>query len=318
MPDDAIVMPHLRPDALVVAPPGEALSIALSAHSEVLVTSPPPGLAAWLGGLDGTRTSEDQLLAAPLPRPAAQSLLLQLQRAGVLLDAARGRVFRDAGRAHRDALAVAATSRNGRARDPQAPPTRIGVLGRGALPDTLGQAIAGCPGLTLADQAECELAVLVTDPFDPRTAERADVVASHGLPSVCLAASAVDAALSPVSVPGRSPCWRCWMLDVGHRRMGARARLDGAIWGLPGRSPAAPRLPAHHRALVAAVALEHVLRSLELLAPGAPATIPGIERLVDLRRLTVSVRPVAMHPACGCSSSAVANADCRTVQRASH
>jgi len=69
---------------------------------------------------------------------------------------------------------------------------------------------------------------------------------------------------------------------------------------------------------VAAVALEHVLRSLELLAPGAPATIPGIERLVDLRRLTVSVRPVAMHPACGCSSSAVANADCRTVQRASH
>ena len=115
-----------------------------------------------------------------------------------------------------------------------------------------------------------------------------------GLPQLLIEVSAFDVLLSPLTLPGRTACPRCWSLHTDAREP------DWREWLYRGRTPAPPQLPTHHRALVAAVAVDHTLAAAAVLRGAAQPGLAALERRVDLRSGAVASAPIRPHPACGC------------------
>jgi hypothetical protein len=109
-----------------------------------------------------------------------------------------------------------------------------------------------------------------------------------------MAISAFDALFSPLALPGQTACPRCWTLQTDIRQP------DWDDWLYAGRSPQPPHVPTHHRALITAMAVEHILTAAAVLRGAALPDVAARERRVDLRNGTVSSAPVAPYPACGC------------------
>lgn len=288
-------LPHLRGDTAVIARPRQPLLLAGSACHVVTVLSPPPGLTAWLHGLDGTQPLEAALLAAPLPTEAARYLLQELDRAGLLGDGNAGRSFADPAHYQRDALRLADRARDGAL--PVAPATHplpVALRGAAQWVRPLGTALSGCAShvaLVAADQAR--LVVDIDTAFaTPGVADRGALLADAA--KLRVAISAFDALFSPLSLPGQTACPRCWSLQTDVRQP------DWEDWLYAGRCPQPPHVPTHHRALITAVAVEHILTAAAVLRGAALPDAAARDRRIDLRAGTVSSAPVAAHPACGC------------------
>ncbi len=289
--------PCLRPDAVVIADAGAPVRIALSARHVVAIDSPPPGLSEWLVSLDGTVPLADASATAPLPPDEALELLGELDRAGLITDASTGLLFRSRESLQSDAVRVAAQARSGAIRRPapKAAPSRVWVTGCADWARPLSDAVARCGGATCAsDESRADLVVVIADAFDHRSRELASRAMAIGIPHVGVEISAVDAVFTPLTIPGRTACRRCWSLQVEEPADDLPARA------FAGRLPEPPRLPAHHRALVLALALEHTLCAGEVLSGGLPPDQGEQERYLDLRATAIQNRRVQPHPACGC------------------
>ena len=296
----APAMPCLRPDAAVL-PAGGALLIAMSARHVVQIIAPPGRLADWVRSLDGTIQRDDAVAAAPLPPQDAQYLLGELDRAGLLLDGARGLPFRGSAEQQRDALRVAAQTRDGAIRrtQPPAPPTRVRVCGSADWTRPLTAALAACSeDVRLVEGGSAELLVAIGAAFDPRREDAIGAAMASGMPSASIEVSAADAVFSPLTIPGRTACRRCWELTCDDRPE------DWAAWLIGGRTPDAPRLPAHHRALVVAMAVERVLLCVGVLRADLLPQRAAVDARLDLRTFTLTTSAVAPHPMCGCVQSA--------------
>lgn len=285
--------PQLRRDVAIIARPLQPLLLAGSGRHVLTVHSPPADLAAWLEGLDGTVSLEQALLVAPLPTESAHYLLVELTRAGLLSDGNAGRAFADSAHLQRDAL-----RQNERARDgalpgePGSSPVAAALAAPAEWTRLLGTALRACPEqITLVGSGQARLLVTVATPF--REPPAASAMAA-GLAQLLIEVSAFDVLLSPLTLPGRTACPRCWALRTDAREP------DWREWLYRGRTPAPPQLPTHHRALVTAVAVEHVLAAAAVLRRQAQPGLAALERRVDLRSGTVASAPIRPHPACGC------------------
>ncbi len=290
-------MPALRRDVAVIARPRQPLLIAASARHVVQVVAPPAGLAEWLAGLDGSHDVAQAVAAAPLPLRDAYFLLRELDRAGLLTDANHGHPFRSRATASRDGLRLAAQARDGAVRRsrPRPEATAVGISGDRNWVPVLEAALVGCPEqVRLSTSTDPALLVTIGTTFADGSASARSRAMAGAIPHLDVTVSAFDAVLSPLTVPGRTACYRCWTLRTD-RRSG-----DWAEWTFGGRTPEPPRPPAHHRALIVALAAEHTLAAVDVLrgrlAPGSAE----LERVLDLRTATVRARPVGPHPACGC------------------
>ena len=285
--------PRLRRDVTIIALPLQPLLLAGSGRHVLTVHAPPADLAGWLDGLDGTVSLEQALLAAPLPTEPAQYLLVELSRAGLLIDGNAGRAFAEAEHLQRDALRQAERARDGAL--PGAGDSRP-VAASLAAPTQwrrlLGPALRECrEQITLVGPGEARLLVTVATPLQEPPAASA---MAAGLPHLLIEVSAFDVLLSPLTLPGRTACPRCWSLHTDAREP------DWREWVYRGRAPAAPQMPTHHRALVTAVAVEHTLAAAAVLRGEAQPGLAALERRVDLRSGTVVSAPIRPHPACGC------------------
>lgn len=291
--------PYLRSDVAVIARPRQPLTIAGSARHVVHVVSPPTGLADWLASLDGAVALGEAVAAAPLPADQAGYLLGELRRAGLLGDANAGRAFSDPAAGQRDALDQAARARDGSIpRRTEGSPTPVAVRGGDTWAQPLRAGLGSCPAhVRLTAEPDAVLVVSITTAFaaDPDARGR---MWAEGAAHLAVVISAYDALLSPLSIPGRTACPTCWSLHTDARHH------DWRDWTVGGRPPRPPRLPAHHRALVTAVAVEHILTAAAVLRGEAVPELAALERSVDLRAGTVSCRSVSPHPACGCCRAA--------------
>lgn len=276
--------PLLRRDAALLCHGSGDVRIALSARQVVTVVGAPARLPEWLESLDGLHSLEQVVAGAPVDPPQARRILTELDRAGMLADADHGMPFRAAGDVQHDALLLADRRRAGRRGQ-----RTVAVAGSRRWRSPVCAALR-LPGVSVepGNGDGADLLVIVTDAFDTSGESTAAGAMARGLPHVCAVISAVDAVLLPLTLPGRTACWRCWQLQRDSRTP------DWAAWAFRGQRPDEPRLPQHHRALVLGLLVEHTLNALDRL--DATAT----ERYLDLRKGTVRLRSIEPYPACGC------------------
>lgn len=293
------VRPYLRSDVAVIARPRQPLTIAGSARHIVQVVAPPEGLGAWLVALDGTVAAAEATLTAPLPPDQARYLLSELDRAGLLGDANVGRAFSDPSLGQRDALEQAARARDGSLPvSAAAAPIAVAVRGGEEWARPLRAALGSCPAqVRLVAEPDAALLVSVATAFGAAS-DTGGRMWSGGAAHLALVISAFDALLSPLGIPGRTACATCWSLHTDARHH------DWPDWTVGGRPPRPPRLPSHHRALVTAMTVEHILVGAAVLRGEALAELASLERTIDLRSGTVSCRSVPPHPSCGCCRAA--------------
>ena len=294
-------LPQLRRDAAVLAVRGGVLHLALSARQVLSVANASPELVHWLLLLDGTMHLDDALACAPVSDAEARYLLAELDRGGFLAEANEGLLFRRSETAQHDALRLAQQTRAGASRATGGRPARaqltVGLAGEQGWTQALGRALA-LPGLRVQQAAaRADLLLVIGDALDPKAQEAGAAALAGGTPHVSVAVSAVDAVMLPLTVPGRTACRRCWALQRDNRVP------DWSAWIYAGRQPDPPTLPSHHRALVLALVVEHLLCAVPAVRnPHDPAALAAasVERYLDLRRATVTVEPIRSHPACGC------------------
>lgn len=293
-PSPLPAQPLLRRDAVLIVDGRGDLRIALSARHVVTVVDAPAGLAPWLRRLNGLLGLAQAVAAAPVDEEQAKALLSELGRAGLLADANHGVPFRRSSDEERDALRLA-----GRAPIATTPQRLVSVTGSRRWTPPVTSALQ-VPGVAAGHgwPQGADLVVIVADAFDPagETASRSAMAA--GSPHLSVLISAVDVSLLPLTLPGRTPCLRCWQLQRDLRTP------DWGVWASPGAPPDPPLLPTHHRALVLGLIVEHTLAALAALGAQGhqPSTTP--ERYLDLRRCSVELRQIGAHPACGCIRAA--------------
>lgn len=303
MPDEPLLpyLPCLRRDAVVLNGPDSSIRIASSARHVVTIPDPPDGLVDWLAGLDGSLLLQESLLSCDLPTELLRYMLRELDRAGLLIDANTGQPFRAAGGEQRDALLLARQARDGAVRNSAGSPAPVMVWVRGSSSWTgaLTEAIGATSGqLAPSDESKAELMVAIGDSHDESVAAHCDSAAGLGLAHLAVWISAVDAVLSPLMMPGATACRWCCCSMFDERGD------DWPTWSYGGRTPERPRLPAHHRALVLALVVEHALIAADVMRGRLDPGSADRERMLDLRRGTVSVLRRQAHPACNCLGAA--------------
>ena len=267
--------PCLRPDAQVVAPPRGSLHVALSLRHLVSIENPPAGLAEWLVGLDGLVPLAEAIGNAPVPDEDAAHVLAELDRAGLLADASYGVPFRHVEDEQGDALGLASRAR-GVGHPP--PAGRVWVAGQEPWRSRLASALDGCTGLAYSVAGPpADIVAVISGPFQQEPGGATDRADALGIPRLSVKVSAVDAVMSPLD----ADCASCRGREVAD---------DWGTWLFGGRAAAAPRLPVHHRALVIATAVEHILTAVSTATGGSLTPRAGYERVVDLRRGTVTLR----------------------------
>jgi hypothetical protein len=290
-------LPQLRRDVAIIARPQQPLLLAGSARHVVTVHSPPADLPSWLSGLDGTVGLAAAVRAAPMPSAAARYLLAELDRAGLLDDGNTGRAFADPANRQRDALRQAERGRDGALPEAhRCRPIPVALSGPAEWTHLLGAALGDCQAqISLVAPGAAGMLISVGTPSAPGAAAAS---MGAGVAHLLIEVSAFDVLLSPLALPGRTACPRCWSLRTDARQS------DWRDWLYGGRPPAAPQLPAHHRALVTAVAVEHALAAAAVLRNAALPGLAALERRIDLRSGSVAWTPVRPHPACGCIQAA--------------
>lgn len=301
------LQPLLRRDAALLALRNGTLHLALSARQVLTVDNASLELVDWLLLLDGTTHLDAALAAAPVPESDARYLLAELDRGGFLAEANEGLLFRHDEAAPTDALRLAQQARAGSCRSTGRPHARGGDLvlwlrGDRDWTQPLQRALA-LPGLRVQPDGSGtpDLVVVMAAALDPAAESAAAMAMAKGTPHVCIAVSAVDAVMMPLTLPGRTACRRCWALRRDNRV------ADWPAWTYGGRLPDPPRLPVHHRAMVLGLVVEHLLSVLPVLRdPEDPhlRSTASLERYLDLRRATVEVVALDSHPSCGCIRSA--------------
>ncbi len=289
--------PCLRPDARLIAPPLRPLRLALAPRHVVSIEDPPDGLAEWIAGLDGLSPLDEALDRAPVPSTVAAQLLRELDRAAMLLDANSGRPFR--GPSEQAAALHLASQARAADRAKGAAPVRVWVRGSEPWRTRLEAALDPCSGIVrTTNGTPADLMAIACAPFDAALDQSADLARDLDLPHTAVVVSAVDAVLTPLLLPGRAACHRCWSEQT------EGAGDDWDAWQFGRRTVDRPRLPAHQLELVIGLAVEHLLLCAEALRGRLPLAAAGLERRLDLLHANVTLRRIGAHPGCPCQAEA--------------